>query len=47
MGVTRAILGACGELGLLYGFQWFSSLVAYLAVHPNDSWTYWALNGND
>jgi endoglucanase len=27
--------------------QWFSSLVAYIGSHPNMSWTYWALNGND
>jgi endoglucanase len=27
--------------------QWFASLVQYLGVHPQISWTYWALNGND
>lgn len=27
--------------------QWFASLVQYLGVHPQMSWTYWALNGND
>ncbi len=27
--------------------QWFSSLATYVALHPNLSWTYWALNGSD
>lgn len=27
--------------------QWFASLVQYLGVHPQMSWSYWALNGND
>ncbi len=27
--------------------QWFASMVQYLGVHPQVSWTYWALNGND
>ncbi len=26
---------------------WFSSLATYITLHPNLSWTYWALNGSD
>ncbi len=27
--------------------QWFSSLVRFLHAHPDLSWTYWAVNGED
>jgi endoglucanase len=27
--------------------QWFSNMIQYLGEHPEVSWTYWALNGDD
>jgi endoglucanase len=45
----NACLGGDPNVNIAPGSQgqWFASMVQYLGVHPQISWTYWALNGND
>lgn len=45
----NACLGGDPNVNVVPGSQgqWFASLVQYLGVHPQISWSYWALNGND